>query len=683
MVMADLQLLYQALCTESRAELQECLLSRLSNTNVRSPIGHGIPCQHQRLDLTGESLTTNSCTVLGKLLARDDTYKELVLANCMLGEEGAKNLLSALCSSTSFMLLDLKGNSLRSGAAAAIGKFLRHSTSVKCVLLEWNALGVSLDGFSLLAEGIGSTSSLVRLDLSNNQIGPQGGINLGEALSHSSCLCELDLRWNNLGMLGGRAVLEGVAKCRTLCSLKVSGNDIPGDILRAIEQAVRYNTGRGDVERDSQLQSRVLMTEMEFLKGEKQNQFLDLMRTIESQREEMAKSSRVASSQLSQLQEKLAEQTSTINNLTVRLRLAESGMSLAEQERQNLAERLQLAEIGRLELRSVLQGQLDAEREESKQHEASLHEDLEEERGTNAQLRQQLTDLAKQLKAEQEQLLGHREEQIRAMAGLNLQLEQAERKLEEERRRMRKVQAEADLFRQKELQAAMQAHSEVEKALTDKNQQIQLAKLELQEELGKAKSAAIASRAEAEQELQRIRSEEKREEHGVVMRLEERLRTLTDARDTLQVQLSRQEQVTGEVQSHTACLAADNAALGIKLANVNKELMGKQEQAMLEVTKVRLELQQRIGHLEAELTKQEGLEEKVAVLERQLKTQARNHRDLLLESETQIEQLNVKLHEREVEACRARDDEARRARALQSAMASFLRSIPTASQDGT
>ena len=32
-----------------------------------------------------------------------------------------------------------------------------------------------------------------------------------------------------------------------------------------------------------------------------------------------------------------------------------------------------------------------------------------------------------------------------------------------------------------QLQAAMQAHSEVEKALMDKNQQIQLAKLELQE----------------------------------------------------------------------------------------------------------------------------------------------------------------------------------------------------------
>uniref|UniRef100_A0A8C4X0N5 Leucine rich repeat containing 45 n=1 Tax=Eptatretus burgeri TaxID=7764 RepID=A0A8C4X0N5_EPTBU len=606
---------------------------------------------------------------------------EMVLANCMLGEEGVKNLLNALCSSTSFTMLDLKGNSLRSEAATAIGKFLRHSTSVKCVLLEWNALGVSLDGVSLLAEGIGSSSSLVRLDLSNNQIGPQGGIELGEALSRSSCLCELDLRWNNLGMLGGRAVLEGVGKCRTLCSLKVSGNDIPGDILRAIEQAIRYNMERGDVERDSKLQSRVLMTEMGLLKEEKQNQFLDLMRTIESQREEMEKSSRVASSQLRQLQETLKEQTSTINNLTVRLRLAESGMSLAEQERRNLAERLQLAEIGRLELRSVLQGQLDAEREESRQREASLHEDLEEERGMNAQLRQQLTELEKQLKAEQERLLDLREEQIRAMAGLNLQLEQAERKVEEERKRMGKVQAEADLLRQKELQAAMQAHSEVEKALMDKNQQIQLAKLELQEKLGKEKSAAVASRVEAEQELQRIQSEAKREEHDVVMRLEERLRTLAEARDALQVQLSRQEQVTGEVQAHTACLAADNAALGIKLTNANKELMGKQEQAMLEVTKVRLELQQRIGHLQAELTKQEGLEEKVAILERQLKIQARNHRDLLLEREAQIEQLKVELRECEVEACRARDDEARRARVLQSAMASFLRSMPTASQD--
>lgn len=50
-----------------------------------------------------------------------------------------------------------------------------------------------------------------------------------------------------------------------------------------------------------------------------------------------------------------------------------------------------------------------------------------------------------------------------------------------------------------------------------------------------------------------------------------------------------------------------------------QDLNSKEEEKVKEVNKVRVELQEQIGHLQAERTAQDGLREKIAALERQLK----------------------------------------------------------------
>lgn len=50
-----------------------------------------------------------------------------------------------------------------------------------------------------------------------------------------------------------------------------------------------------------------------------------------------------------------------------------------------------------------------------------------------------------------------------------------------------------------------------------------------------------------------------------------------------------------------------------------QDLNSKEEEKVTEVNKVKVELQEQIGHLQAERTAQDGLREKIAALERQLK----------------------------------------------------------------
>lgn len=57
--------------------------------------------------------------------------------------------------------------------------------------MEWNALGISEEAFSLFCDGLASNSVLTQLDLRNNQINHRGATELALALKHNCTLEKL------------------------------------------------------------------------------------------------------------------------------------------------------------------------------------------------------------------------------------------------------------------------------------------------------------------------------------------------------------------------------------------------------------------------------------------------------------------------------------------------------------
>lgn len=78
--MEDFRRTYQRLCKEAGVELQESVLAQLQE--VRAVAGS------TKLDLSGQSLTVESCSMLGKTLQNDTLFTQLILSDCMLSEEG-------------------------------------------------------------------------------------------------------------------------------------------------------------------------------------------------------------------------------------------------------------------------------------------------------------------------------------------------------------------------------------------------------------------------------------------------------------------------------------------------------------------------------------------------------------------------------------------------------------------
>ncbi|EQB76939.1 leucine-rich repeat-containing protein 45 [Camelus ferus] len=700
--MEELRRAYSRLCKESGAEPQESVLQQLQELS------------RGRLDLATQSLTVDSCRALGKLLQKGSLLTELILSDCMLSEEGATLLLQGLCVNTVVRFLDLKGNNLRATGAEALGKLLRQNKSIQSLTLEWNSLGTWEEAFATFCGALAANSALRQLDLRNNQISHKGAEELALALKSNASLQQLgflsDLRWNHIGLLGGRALVNCLPSNRTLWRLELAGNSIPGDVLRAVEQAMDHNQDRQTAFRENQARTHVLSKEVQHLREEKSKQFLDLMETIDRQREEMARSSRASAVRVGQLQEALDERHSVIKALKAKLQMAEAALALSEQKARDLGELLAAAEQER---RSQAQRQAKEhrlEQQEAAERESKLLRDLSAANEKNLLLRNQVDKLERKAKSQQEQLFLARQELSNTAAELKLRAVQAEERLELEKKRSRQSLEDSEHLRFTEVEHMTRHLEESERAMQERVQRLEAARLSLEEvswalelcpplgrpdvagmgpwaagrtqgllsvvqELSRAKAAALSERSQAEEELVKAKNQVRLEEQQRLAHLEEKLRLLAQARDEAQSACLQQKQTVADAQARASQLGLQVEGLQRRLEELQQELSNKDQEKVAEVTRVRVELQEQKGRLKAELTAQEALKEKVAALERHLKVIASDHREALLDRESENASLREKLRLKEAEIARIRDEEAQRASFLQNAVLAYGQAI--------
>ncbi|XP_026908294.2 leucine-rich repeat-containing protein 45 isoform X3 [Acinonyx jubatus] len=612
---------YSRLCKESGAEPQETVLQQLQ----------GLP--RGRLDLATQSLTMDTCRALGELLQKEALLTELILSDCMLSEEGATLLLQGLCANTVVRFLDLKGNNLRAAGAEALGKLLRQNKSIQSLTLEWNNIGAWEDAFATFCRALAGNGALRQLDLRNNQISHKGAEELALALTRNASLQQL-------------------------------------------EQAMDHNRDRQTTFRENQARTHVLSKEVQHLQEEKSKQFLDLMETIEKQRKEMARSSRASAIRVGQLQEALNERHSIINALKAKLQMAEAALALSEQKAQGLGELLATAEQ---EQRSLAQRQAKEhrlEQQEAAERESKLLRDLSAANEKTLLLRNQVDELERKVGSQQEQLFLARQELTNTAAELKTRAIQAEEHLELEKKRSRQNLGDLERLRAKEVEHLTRRLEESERAMQERVQRLEASRLSLEEELSRVKAAALSERGQAEEELIKAKNQVRLEEQQRLAHLEEKLRLLAQARDEAQSACLQQRQTVAEAQAQAGQLGLQVEGLRRRLQELQQELSNKDQEKVAEVTRVRVELQEQNGRLQAELTAQEALREKVAALERQLKVITGDHREALLDRESENASLREKLRLKEAEIARIREEEAQRASFLQNAVLAYVQGSP-------
>ncbi|XP_031984551.1 leucine-rich repeat-containing protein 45 isoform X3 [Corvus moneduloides] len=631
---------YARLCAAVGAAPQEAVLRRL-----REPNG-----ARGRLDLAAQSLSLQTCSALGRLLPGAAPFAALALGDCGLSEEGVRLLLHGLCSNTTVKSLDLKGNNLRTMGAEALGKLLRENKSIRSLTLEWNSLGMWEEGFSFFCQGLRANNFLRRLDLRNNQINHQGAEELAMALTQNTSLQELDLRWNNIGLLGGRALLNCLHSNKTLKRLELAGNNVPGDILKAVEQALNHNQDREAILSEAQNQMNILSKEVLSLKDEKNKQFMDFVDAVDKHKEEKARSEK--------------------------LQMTEAALALSEQKVHNLGELLNAMKQEQNCVAECHFRELQQQKQEGADREGRLLHDLSAASEKNLLLRNQVDELERKCKVQQDQLFQVKQDLTNTTAELKLRAVEAEERLETEKRRFKQSLEDMESLRVKEVDRMTQHMEASERSMHNRIQRLEAIRISLEEELSQVKAAALTERGQAEEELIKVRSQARLEEQQRLEHLKEKLRLMTESRDEAQNCCLKQKEMVAEAQAKAKQLSLYADGLRRRLDELQQDLDSKEEEKVTELNKVKVELQEQIGHLEAERAAQDGLREKIAALERQLKALSSNHREALLDKEGEISLLLEKLRMKEAEISRVREEEVQRASFLQNAIMAYVQGSP-------
>uniref|UniRef100_A0A8C2UDA6 Leucine rich repeat containing 45 n=1 Tax=Coturnix japonica TaxID=93934 RepID=A0A8C2UDA6_COTJA len=635
--MDELRRAYARLC----AAPQDAVLRRMRDSG-------GEPGR-ARLDLAEQSLSLETCGALGRLLPGNAHLAEVALGDCGLSEDGVKLLLHGLCSNTTVTSLDLKVSLLRVKQRQWDGEGNRNMSSAGVRNSPTTQLCARPALLCLRTHGIADMW----------------------LLGCKIAFC-IDLRWNNIGLLGGRALLNCLQSNKTLKKLELAGNNVPSDILKAVEQAMDHNRDRQTILSESQNRTSVLSKEILNLKDEKAKQFLDLMDTIDKQREEIARSGRISAGRVSQLQEALNEQHSIMNSLKAKLQMTEAALALSEQKVHNLGELLSAMKQEQANMAERHFEELQQQKQEGADREGKLFRDLSASNEKNLFLRNQVDELEKKCKVQQDQLFQLKQDLTNTTAELKLRAVQAEERLEMEKRRFKQSLEDVESLRLKEVDHLTQHMEASERSMQDRVQRLESIRIALEEELSQVKAAALTERGHAEEELIKVRTQARLDEQQRLEHLEEKLRLMTEARDEAQNCCLKQKQMVSEAQVKANQLNLHADGLKRRIEELQQELNSKEQEKVTEVNKVKVELQEQIGHLQAERTAQEGLREKIAALERQLKVLSSNHREALLDKEGEISMLMEKLRMKEADISRMREEEAQRASILQNAIMAYV-----------
>eukprot|EP00928_Gymnodinium_smaydae_P064385 TRINITY_DN47721_c1_g1_i1.p1 TRINITY_DN47721_c1_g1~~TRINITY_DN47721_c1_g1_i1.p1 ORF type:complete len:422 (+),score=127.91 TRINITY_DN47721_c1_g1_i1:171-1436(+) len=180
----------------------------------------------------------------GPLLRFLDKQRESPVINlgfAGLGDEGVAQIATYVKDNPFVQYLDLRGNNITAVGAATLAKAVRVNRSLKGLNLKCNRIGEDPAGVDVLCNVLASNLNIGTFDLSYNKVDLQGCKRLSEMITENAAIVRLDLSWNQFGHEGGLAFLAGLKKNRTLHEAKLTGSNIGGELLHEIEAKLRLN----------------------------------------------------------------------------------------------------------------------------------------------------------------------------------------------------------------------------------------------------------------------------------------------------------------------------------------------------------------------------------------------------------------------------------------------------------
>ena len=189
-------------------------------------------------------LTIDSCmisdeeaNVLATALTDNTTLEKLYLHQNNIGDEGAKAIAQVLETNKTLKLkiLGLNKNNIGDEGAKAIAQVLETNTIFDSLYLNENNIGD--EGAKAIARVL-KTETLITLCLNENIIGDEGAKAIAHELERNTTLRYLQLSKNNIGMEGATALVTALTKKTTLFVLDLVMPDITDEQYNKLKKII-------------------------------------------------------------------------------------------------------------------------------------------------------------------------------------------------------------------------------------------------------------------------------------------------------------------------------------------------------------------------------------------------------------------------------------------------------------
>lgn len=645
--MPELNDLYKQLCKKYKIEEQTCVQEALAKDAI--------------LDLSNQTLDVGTCAVLGKIMQISHVISKVSFEDCLLKEDGIKSILLGLCGNSTVKTLSLKGNSIQSSSTHALAKMLRHNTTIARLSLEWNNLGLCPGSFSSFCEALGSNSTLQYLDLRSNQLGIDCATHLARAMARNCSILTLDVRWNSMSTAGGKALLESLHHNKTLSKLNLIGNNIPNEVVAAIDAQLVQNSRSAIMVKEYTSRTDMLKQQLEDHEKSSAQQIEQLEHTLAQTDLALNKTIKESMFQTGKLEEELRSKSLELEALEAKyelinsaLRLSQERVSVLEARNKFLEEDLHKCQEAALVQTKNDKEILDHARSEHNQEVRSLQK-------TIAQLESQVGDLEFKCANKKEQIFDFKETICSLQSEVKGTRMECDDMLATEVGKHKESIRNIEQQHNAEVQRMKNEHQQLEAELRDKLSNSETVRSETQAEVASLRLQISAERSSAQTQLFSLKQQLKAEHSAVVKGLEERLHAMeescNDAEERLRVQ----------VASNSA-LTATNAKLNTRIHTLNNDITelnasveDKEAEVKAAEKRVRSEFTAQLGELQKEREETTKLNSVILNLRRT---------NSELEHECEVLKRQIKMKEEELQ--KLREDEAHRVGMLHSAFVSYF-----------
>jgi hypothetical protein len=165
---------------------------------------------------------------LAVFLCKNPNLQTLVLRKGTLGRARLAELAPALYRNTSIKVLDISDNALNDMESAELLRdIIRRNKTMTTLNLSANAFGQTTGAVECIAEGLGSNSTLLKIDLSRCCLRDAGASTLVRSLgSRNTTLQKLTIDWNGIASTGLGALLENMEQSSHITDLDLRHNPI-------------------------------------------------------------------------------------------------------------------------------------------------------------------------------------------------------------------------------------------------------------------------------------------------------------------------------------------------------------------------------------------------------------------------------------------------------------------------